>query len=169
MKKSIFAAVTAVMIAVSASAFAQNGDTDVTKRQKPTAEQMAQRRTERMTKELNLTDEQAKQVYKFNYDMITEHARRRDAKQADMETAHQKADARLQKILTPEQYAAWQAKVGKQRECYGKAQGQHGGWKGRGECRKGRHGAGKNCSDSAGCGKSRDCDKSGKMRHEGRR
>lgn len=69
----------------------------------PTVEQRAQMRTDRMTKELSLSDQQAKQVYELNLVAVKE----ADAQMAQMRKAREAQAAKLKAILTPEQYEKW--------------------------------------------------------------
>ena len=69
------------------SAFAQDRRAPRTK-ERPTAEQMAQRKTDRMVEKLNLNEDQSKQLYELN---LAE---------------------KMQKILTPEQFEQWKQMQG---------------------------------------------------------
>ena len=60
MKKRIFAVAAALCLLAGTGAFAQDSKKAPMMKERPTAEQMAQRMTERMQKELKLTDAQAK-------------------------------------------------------------------------------------------------------------
>lgn len=148
MRKSILAALSVAVMMTAFSASAQERGMENRERQKPTPEQMAQRMTERMTEKLNLTPEQAKEVYALNYDRIVAREKAAENHRADMKAQHESTAASMQKILTPEQYAAWQSGMEQARKCHGKAAGQHGGWKGHGKkcdgqpqggCCKGNH------------------------------
>ena len=70
MKKKIFAVVTALCLMAGTSVFAQQQNKPDAPKERPTVEQMAQRMTERMQKELKLTDAQAKEVYNLNFQQI---------------------------------------------------------------------------------------------------
>ena len=70
MKKSIFAALMGLCLIAGTSTFAQTPKEAPVPKTPPTAEQIAQRQTERMTQQLNLTDAQAKQVYELNLEQI---------------------------------------------------------------------------------------------------
>lgn len=167
MRKSILAALSAAVLMTIVSVSAQERTAENRERQKPTAEQMAQRLTDRMTEKLKLTPEQAKQVYALTYDRIVAREKAAESRRADMKAQRESTEASMQKILTPEQYAAWQSNMDQARKCHGKAAGQHGGWKGRGgkcdgksqgECCKGKS---KDCQ-SGGCAKSDNRKKDGK-------
>ncbi len=70
------------------SAFAQDRRAPRTK-ERPTAEQMAQRKTDRMVEKLNLNEDQSKQLYELNLqevkDMQAQHERMRAARKAQAE------------------------------------------------------------------------------------
>ena len=63
MKKRIFAVAAALCLLAGTGAFAQDSKKAPMMKERPTAEQMAQRRTERMTEKLNLSEKQSKQLY----------------------------------------------------------------------------------------------------------
>ena len=118
----------------------QNGQ----KREKPTAEQMAKFSTERMTKALELNDEQQKQMYDYNLKRINDAQKKAEAARREMEAARKSNAEQMQKILTPDQYQKW-SEMQKKRAEMGRAQGQRGGWQGRGPQagqahRNGQHG-----------------------------
>ena len=97
MKKRIFAVAMTLCLLAGTSAFAQDRRAPRTK-ERPTAEQMAQRKTDRMVEKLNLNEDQSKQLYELNLqevkDMQAQHERMRAARKAKAE--------KMQKILTPE-------------------------------------------------------------------
>ena len=72
------------------SAFAQDRRAPRTK-ERPTAEQMAQRKTDRMVEKLNLNEDQSKQLYELNLqevkDMQAQHERMRAARKAKADLA----------------------------------------------------------------------------------
>lgn len=74
------------------SAFAQDSKRAPKMKERPTAEQMAQRKTDRMVEKLNLNEDQSKQLYELNLQNIKE-----------MQAQHEQ----MKKILTPEQYEQW--------------------------------------------------------------
>ena len=98
MKKKIFAAVTALCLMAGTSVFAQQQNKPDAPKERPTAEQMAQRKTDRMTEQLKLTEAQAKQVYAINLAQIKEMIAQREK----MEAAR-KAEAEK----TTEQFMQW--------------------------------------------------------------
>lgn len=138
MKKRIFAAFALLCLMSGMSAFARQPETASDAKERPTAEQMAQRQTERLTQKLSLTDDQAKQVYA----LCLEQGRQMEAMQQQARTARQADDAKMKSILTAEQYAQWTQMQG---EGYHKRQG--------GGARKGGSCGGDNCSGDKQCDK----------------
>ena len=103
MKKRIFAVAAALCLLAGTGAFAQDSKKAPMMKERPTAEQMAQRRTERMTEKLNLSEKQSKQLYEVNLQDIKEMQA-----QAEQMRAYRKAQAEKMKgILTPEQFEQW--------------------------------------------------------------
>lgn len=104
MKKGVFAALAAACLMIGSGASAQQQKAGNGMKERPTAEQMAQRQTERLTKELSLTEAQAKQVYDLNLAEI-----KAQEAQRQQEMAERKARAeKMKSILSDEQYAKWQ-------------------------------------------------------------
>ena len=93
MKKRIFAVAAALCLLAGTGAFAQDSKKAAMMKERPTAEQMAQRRTERMTEKLNLSEKQSKQLYEVNLQDIKE-------MQAQAEQPKGYADAALDAIAT---------------------------------------------------------------------
>lgn len=103
MKKQIFAAAMALCLMATTTLFAQENKPQAEPRTPPTAEQLAQRQTERMTKQLNLSDAQAKQVYEVNLDQIKQmQAMREKMREARMAEAD-----KMKSILSTEQFMQW--------------------------------------------------------------
>ena len=74
----------------------------------------AEKRTERLSRELTLTDAQAKQVYQLNLkdaQNAVQHRKEAEARREQMaakwKTYQADRDAQMKRILTPEQYAKW--------------------------------------------------------------
>ena len=88
MKKRIFAVAAALCLLAGTGAFAQDSKKAPMMKERPTAEQMAQRRTERMTEKLNLSEKQSKQLYEVNLQDIKEMQA-----QAEQMRAYRKAQA----------------------------------------------------------------------------
>lgn len=108
MKKKIFAAVMALCMMAGTSVFAQQPMKAPMGKERPTAEQMAERKTQRMTQKLNLTQEQSKKLYDLNLQEVKQMQSMRE----QMRAARQAQDARMKELLTPEQYAQWQEMQG---------------------------------------------------------
>lgn len=87
---------------MTATTFAQQPQGGA-KPQRPTAEQRADYKTERMTKQLSLTDAQAKEVHALNLASEKE----LDAQMEKMKAARAEKNAKMKAILTPEQYQQW--------------------------------------------------------------
>lgn len=103
MKKQIFAAAMALCLMAGTSAFAQDQKKAPMPKERPTAEQMAQRQTERMTEQLKLTDAQAKQVYEINIQGI----KQMQALREQMRAARTAEAEKMKSILTTEQFMQW--------------------------------------------------------------
>ncbi len=89
-----------LMIALISPAVAQDKTPKHKKEFKDmTPEERAQKITDRMTKQLALTEEQQKDVYKINL----EHVKKMEALRAERKAQHEKTKAELDKILTDEQ------------------------------------------------------------------
>lgn len=92
-------------------------------RQMPSAEQMAQRRTEKMTKMLSLDDKQKERVYKLSLKTMRKQQEAREKMRKLMreaEAAGKEFDSSLKEILTPEQML----KYNESKKEQGKAQGK---------------------------------------------
>lgn len=103
MKKSFLAILVAVCTLVVASASAQQRNRPAgwdSDGNRPTAEQIARMRTERMTEALSLDEAQAKAVYEQNLLMAEQQQR--------MVELHRENVVRMKQILNAEQYAKWQ-------------------------------------------------------------
>ena len=103
MKKSIFAALMGLCLIAGTSVIAQTPQEAPAPKTPPTAEQIAQRQTERMTQQLNLTDAQAKQVYELNLEQIKQMQAHRD----QMRAARSAEAEKMKKILSTEQFMQW--------------------------------------------------------------
>ena len=103
MKKKIFAAAMALCLMAGTSAFAQQQNKPEAPKERPTAEQMAQRKTDRMTEQLKLNEAQAKQVYAINLAQVREMIAQREK----MEAARKAEAEKMKSILTTEQFVQW--------------------------------------------------------------
>ena len=93
MKKRIFAVAAALCLMAGTGAFAQEAKPAAAPKERPTVEQMAQRMTERMQKELfNLNFQQIKEMQAMREKM-------REARKAEAE--------KMKSILTTEQFVQW--------------------------------------------------------------
>ncbi len=145
MKKRIFAALAAVCLMAGTSAIAQPAQQGRVPKERPTAEQMAQRLTDRMTRELGLNEQQTKQVYDLNLARV----RAMEQQRQQMQAARTAEAEKMKGILTTDQFMRWSQMEGPQ---FGKHRGQkHGGPKaccddsgkpGKGCCMQGKGGKG---------------------------
>ena len=93
----------ALMATFSLSAFAQSApDTE------RTPEQRAEKMTERMAKNLSLTEDQKTAVYEANYQLAS-------ADKENQKSNMEKHDVTIKEILTEEQYEKWKAAKKNQR------------------------------------------------------
>lgn len=128
MKTVLVAAFLAVSMVCGASA--QNNadrpcqDNRCDKMTQMTPEQMAERRTEKLTRELSLNEAQARQVYQLNLKEAQAAAQqhkealaRREQMMAKWKTYQAERDAQMKKVLTAEQYTKWSEMQQKMREC----------------------------------------------------
>lgn len=130
MKKKIFAAVTALCLMAGTSVFAQQQNKPDAPKERPTAEQMAQRKTDRMTEQLKLNEAQAKQVYAINLaqikEMIAQREKMEAARKAEAEKMKSDPDDRAVHAVVADAAAA-DAYVGPARSrSAGDAQGRQG-------------------------------------------
>lgn len=121
MKKKIFAAAMALCLMAGTSAFAQNQSKNQNAAERPTVEQLAQRRTDNMTAKLNLNEAQAKQVYQINLQQVKE----KQAQAEQMRAAHKAKVEKMKSILTPEQFEQWK-QMAQQANGRQHGQGHHG-------------------------------------------
>ena len=93
----------ALCLMAGTGAFAQEAKPAAAPKERPTVEQMAQRMTERMQKELKLTDAQAKEVFNLNFQQIKE----MQAMREKMREARKAEAEKMKSILTTEQFVQW--------------------------------------------------------------
>lgn len=104
MKQRIFAIAAAVCLLAAPGAFAQNQQRkSEMSRQRPTVEQMARHRTERLTKELGLNETQAKEVYAINL----KQQQQMEAHRAQMSKERRAEAEQMKSVLTADQFAKW--------------------------------------------------------------
>lgn len=111
MKKIFFAAATALLMLVG-NVSAQGRPEG---RPQMNPEEFAKRRTEHLTKQLELNEEQSKQVYAQQLNQMKQMQQLRQDQQTSreqmrekMHAARQQQDAEMKQILTDEQYKKWQ-------------------------------------------------------------
>lgn len=145
MKQRIFAVAAALCLLAAPGAFAQNQNckSDMPK-ERPTVEQTAQRRTERMTRELGLDEAQAKKVYALNL----EQAQQMEAHRAQMLKERRENAARMKSVLSAEQFDKWSQMQGP-KPCAHRGSGMMKKDGKQGCCKQN----GKACKQDAGCGK----------------
>lgn len=106
MKKTIFAAVAALCLMAGEAVFAQTESAPApaaAPKERPTLEQIAQRKTDRMAERLYLTDAQKKQVYEINLQQLKEMEAQREA----MRKAWEARAEQMKSILSTEQFVKW--------------------------------------------------------------
>lgn len=106
MKKTIFAAVATLCLMAGGAAFAQTESTPASAaapKERPTLEQIAQHRTDRMAERLELTDAQKKQVYEINLQQLKDMEAQREA----MRKAREARTEQMKSILSTEQFVQW--------------------------------------------------------------
>ena len=106
MKKTIFAAVAALCLMAGEAVFAQTESAPApaaAPKERPTLEQIAQRKTDRMAERLYLTDAQKKQVYEINLQQLKEMEAQREA----MRKAREARAEQMKSILSTEQFVKW--------------------------------------------------------------
>lgn len=128
MKKYMFVVAATLGMMIGTGAFAQQPQQRNRKGagERPTAEQMARQKSDRMKKQLALNDEQTQQLYNYHLQQFREMQTRHEAimaeqaaKRAELEAARnvqrekmkalRQAEAdRMKSILTPEQFDKWQ-------------------------------------------------------------
>lgn len=113
MKKILFAMMTLTVLFTGA-ANAQNRRAGGPQKE-ITAEQLAERRADRLTEQLSLDAGQRTQLYNLFLESARENIKHRQQMQqthedhaAAMKAARENESAQLKKILTPEQYARWE-------------------------------------------------------------
>lgn len=101
---------------LSGMAAAQNRSQQSVGAQAPSVEQIARQKTDRQIKELSLDKDQADRLYRANLEDAKAHRKmhenKRDFEQkqrADMQKHEEQLCTSAAKILTPEQYALWEA------------------------------------------------------------
>lgn len=101
MKKLIMIA----LVLVSTIGYAQDKKEKIKKDWTP--EQMAEKKTKKMTSELNLTDAQQERVRLIHLIKAKERMAKRTALRANNQTAKSNYKAQMKEILTADQYSKW--------------------------------------------------------------
>jgi periplasmic protein CpxP/Spy len=122
-----------VLIGFSFVGIAQ--DASPSKRKVIDPETRAERMTQRMVKELSLTDDQKSKVYALNLEQAKQQAQHRETMLSQRREVHQKREATLAQVLTEEQKAIREQKMTERKQ---KWQGHKKGQRGDGY-KKGRH------------------------------
>lgn len=148
MKRRLFITLTAAVM-LSGMATAQNESQWNDKTQHLTAEQIARRKTDKQIAELSLNKEQAEKLYKANLQDIESHNKMRENRRnfeeqqrADMQKHNERLRNSVGKILTPEQYAKWEASEKSAKSKHEVGQSHRNGYRGkpmgcRGKCGSG--------------------------------
>ncbi len=131
-----------ICLLAGTGAFAQQAKSTQNIKERPTVEQLAQQKTERMTERLKLTEAQAKQVYQINFNQIQSMQTQRE----QMRTARQAEAEKMKSILTTEQFMQWSQMQ----------QGQQGGKRGQMHA---KHQGNQNCKMSSDRGQKKNCNK----------
>lgn len=121
MKKSMFMVAATLGMMIASGAFAQQTAARGRKApERPTAEELARRKSDRMKQKLNLSEEQAQQIYRYNVEQFQQLEADRKARfeamaaarkaETEKRAAVRKAETdRMKNILSPEQFGQWEA------------------------------------------------------------
>jgi protein CpxP len=96
--------------------FGAEAQQEQTKRKPITPEKIAERMTERMAKELDLSDEQRREVYALHLENARKRADEMKAQREKIKAEQKAQQEKLEAILSPEQKAQWEAKKFEARE-----------------------------------------------------
>lgn len=117
--KKLFVMTVVALLTLSAASAQPSGPREARKGERQTPEQIAERRTENMGKCLSLTAEQRKEIYRLNLDEAKKMRSEMDKAEKKRDKAYSKANsqrekyaAKLKKVLTAEQYAAFEKRQG---------------------------------------------------------
>lgn len=103
----MFVAMIATVMTVGTVAAQTEQNNDGQKNEKLTAEQMAKVQTERMAKVFGLDEQQQKRLYDYDIKRFAKLQKKAETERDAMESARKNHDAKMQKILTPDQYQKW--------------------------------------------------------------
>ena len=93
----------AVCMGLTSGVMAQQQQKMDVPKERPTVEQMAQRRTERMAQKLGLNEAQQKQVYDINLNS----AKSMEAHRTQMKADRSKEAEQMKNVLTTDQFVKW--------------------------------------------------------------
>lgn len=94
----------AIIFSLSLSAFAQRGQN----REKSTPEQRAEKMTGRMAEQLDLNEEQKKEIYKINLQNAQKRQEEMEARREAMKSLNESQKEQIGAVLTPEQKEKWE-------------------------------------------------------------
>ena len=103
MKKSMIAAMAACVMTLTGALAQEQTQKTQLPRQRPTPEQIAQKRTEMMTKRLDLDEAQTQKVYQVNLENAKLMAKHR----VQMKAERQNEAEQMKGILTTDQFVKW--------------------------------------------------------------
>ena len=105
-----------IIAVISFISFGAEAQQEQKKREPMTPEKVAERMTERMAKELDLSEAQKKEVYALHLETATKRAEEMKAQRERMKADQKAQQEKLEAILSPEQKAQWEAKKSEARE-----------------------------------------------------
>ena len=105
-----------IIAVVSFINFGAEAQQEQKKREPITPEKMAERMTERMAKELDLSEEQKKEVFALHLENATKRAKEMKAHREKIRQEQKAQQEKLEAILSPEQKEQWDAKKSEARE-----------------------------------------------------
>lgn len=94
----------AILFSLSLSAFAQRGQN----REMSTPEQRAEKMTNRMGEQLDLNEEQKKEIYKINLQNAQKRQEEMEARREAMKSLNESQKEQIGAVLTPEQKEKWE-------------------------------------------------------------
>ena len=107
MRKKMFVAMVATVMMMGMVAAQTTENNDGNKCEKLSAEEMAKIQTERMAKVFGLDEQQQKKLYDYDIKRFAKLQKKAETERDAMESARKNHDAKMQKILTPDQYQKW--------------------------------------------------------------
>lgn len=94
----------AIIFSLSFTAFAQRGQ----QREMSTPEQKAERMTNRMAEQVDLSEEQKKEIYNINLQNAQNRQVEMEARRAEMEAKRAEMKSQIEAVLTPDQKEKWE-------------------------------------------------------------